>query len=497
MSPSDDASRAEEAARFLARFPPFQDQDPVELADLAANAAVRTFPSGTEILHKAGDPASHLLVIRRGVIELLDGDHVIDRLGEGEMFGVSVLSGLGPALSARARGETDCYLIDADHARSLIGTPAGLAAFAATLTRWRERDAVEQHVRHAGVDDDLVSAIGSAVDLPALVASSRQLPAMVRTLLGNGVDPVEIGHVVGTTIDHLTIRLIELFIDEQGEPPAAFAWVALGSAARHEQALTTDQDHAIAYGDGSDLETIEPFFEALASSVSDGLEACGIDRCRGNVMAVNPAWRRTREGWRHRFADYVADPNPMGARIAGIAFDYRRVTGAVDIEPVLDDVIRAARDDAGFLRRLGATVLESVPPTGRSRDIVVKRRGEHPGRVDIKHDGITIVTNLARISAILAGVTENSTAERLRSSASAGVLPVATRDDLLEAFGLLWGIRLEHHATRIERKEAPDDFVDPATLPPITSAALGGSFRAIAAAQAWLARELGLPHHRN
>lgn len=496
MSSLDDASRSEEVARFLARFPPFQDQNAVELEDLAANVRVRTFPSGTEILHQARDPASHLFVIRRGVIELLDGNHVIDRLGEGELFGVSVFSGLGPALSARARGDTDCYLIDADHARALMGTPAGLAAFAATLTRWRERDAVEHYVRHAGVNDELVTAIGSAGDVPALVAASRQLPAIVRTLLGNGVDPVDIGHVVGTTIDHLTIRLIELFTEEHGDPPAAFGWVALGSAARHEQALTTDQDHAIAYGDGSDPEAIDPHFDALASAVTDGLEACGIARCRGNVMSVNPAWRRTREGWRHRFEEYVADPNPMGARIAGIAFDYRRVTGAVDIEPVLDDVIRAAKVDAGFLRRLGATVLESAPPTGRSRDIVVKRRGEHPGRVDIKHEGITIVTNLARISAILAGVTKNRTAERLRSSASAGVLPGATRDDLLEAFGLLWRIRLEHHAAQIERMESPDDFVDPATLPPITIAALGGSFRAIAAAQEWLARELSLPHHR-
>ena len=496
MSSPDDASRAEETARFLARFPPFQNLGPVGLEDIAARVTLRTFLSGTEILHQAGDPASHLFVIRRGVVELLDGDRVIDQLGEGELFGVSVFSGLGPALSARARGDTDCYLIDADRARAVMGTPAGLAAFAANLTRWRERDSVEQHVRHAGIDEELGVAIGTARDVPALVVASRHLPEMVGTLLSDGVDPVDIGHVVGTTIDHLTIRLIELFVEQQGEPPAAFAWVALGSAARHEQALTTDQDHAIAYGDGSDPETIDPFFDALASAVADGLEVCGISRCRGNVMAVNPAWRRTREGWRQRFGEYVADPDPMGARIAGIAFDYRRVTGAVDIEPVLDDVIRAARHDAGFLRRLGATVLESAPPMGRFRNIVVKHGGEHPGRIDIKHEGITIVTNLARISAILAGVTANRTVERLRSAASADVLTGPIRDDLVEAFTLLWRIRLEHQAARIERKEAPDDFIDPSALPPIASAALGGSFRAIAAAQEWLARELGLTHHR-
>ena len=353
---------------------------------------------------------------------------------------------------------------------------------------------VGEHVRHAGVDDRLMSEIVAAQDLPGLVAASRQLPSMIRPLLNDSVDPVDIGHVIGTTIDHLTLRLIEIFIDAKGEPPAAFAWMALGSAARHEQALTTDQDHAIAYGDRSDLEVIDPYFEALATAVTDGLEACGIARCDGNVMSVNPAWRRTRSGWKQRFGEYVSDPDLMGALVAGIAFDYRRVTGAVDIEAALDEVIRAASGDPGFIRRLATTALKQTPPVGRFRDVVVERRGEHPGRIDIKYGGITIVTNLARTYAIRAGVTVNRTIERLRSAASAAVISDGTREDLLEAFRLLWRIRLEHHAEQIERNETPDDFVDPASLPPVIGSALGGSFRAIVAAQKELADELGLAH---
>lgn len=493
MSSSGDASRREEVARFLARYPPFQDLDAERLNDLAEHIEVRSFPDGAEILRQAADPASHLFVVRRGVVELADGGHVVDQLGEGEPFGMSVFSHLGPSLSARARGSAEVYLIDPNRAQAVMGTPAGLAYLTSTVVRWRERDAVEQHVRSAGIDDSLVSEIADGEDVPALVTASRRLPSMVRPLLDDGVDPVDIGHVVGTTIDHLTVRLIEIFIEAKGEPPAAFAWVALGSAARHEQALTTDQDHAIAYGDRADPEAIDHYFGALATAVTDGLEACGIARCEGNVMAVNPAWRRTREGWKQRFGEYVADPDLMGALVAGIAFDYRRVSGAVDIEPALDEVIRAASGDPGFVRRLATTATKQAPPVGRFRDVVVGRRGEHPGRIDIKRGGITIVTNLARAHALRAGVTVNRTIERLRSAASAGVIPGRTREDLTEAFRLLWRIRLEHHADQIERNEAPDDFVDPASLPPITGKALGGSLRAIVVAQKELANEAGLP----
>lgn len=211
----------------------------------------------------------------------------------------------------------------------------------------------------------------------------------LHALLERGVDPIDIGQVVGVAVDQLTTRLIELHVQQVGEPPASFAWMALGSAARHEQALTTDQDHAISYGSTDDVEAIDPYFARLATFVTDGLEACGITRCRGNVMAENPAWRRTVDGWRHRFTEYMTDPDIMGTRITNIAFDYRRVTGPVDIEPALDEVIRGARNDRSFVRRLVATVLESRPPLGRFRDVVVERGGEHPGTVDIKHGGIT------------------------------------------------------------------------------------------------------------
>ena len=492
MSSVVDAASAEEAARFLRRFPPFDQLHATLLGDIAAHVELRAFPPGVDILRQAAEPAHHLYLLRKGVVELVEDGHLVDELGEGELFGISVFSGLGPMLTVRTRDAVECYLIDPERARSIMGTAPGLASLASHMSRWRERDQVEEHVRRAGIDDAILAEIGTAGDQPTLAATSGRLPTMITALLERGVDPVDVGHVIGITIDHLTMRLIQLVEDDRGEPPAAFAWVALGSAARHEQALTTDQDHAIAYGDGTDLDEVDPYFAALAESVTAGLEACGIERCRGNVMAVNPAWRRTREGWRRRFGEYVADPDLMGARISGIAFDYRRVTGAVNVEATLDETIRASGTDRGFIRRLATTSLETVPPVGRKHDIDVKRRGELGGRVDVKHEGITIITNLARVCAIVAGSTQNRTIERLRSAGDAGLIPGRTRDDLTEAFGLLWRIRLERHAELRTRGERPDDLVDPTTLPRITERALGGALRVIADAQRSLAHDLGL-----
>jgi CBS domain-containing protein len=208
-------------------------------------------------------------------------------------------------------------------------------------------------------------------------------------------------------------------------------------------------------------------------------------------MAVNPAWRRTPEGWVARFGEYVADPSAMGPRVAGIAFDYRRVAGALQVERQLDDVIRASKEDQAFVRRLAMTVLDLRVPISKRGDVAVERHGDHAGRFDVKSGGITPITNLARYWAIRAGLTENRTIERLRGAASIGTIPGALRDDLEESFRLFWRIRLEHHVMQVERGDAPDDFVDPGSLRPIPRRSLGEALRVVDAVQASLARDVG------
>ena len=65
------------------------------------------------------------------------------------------------------------------------------------------------------------------------------------------------GHVIAFSIDAATRRLLELGMAEHGEPPFPWAWLALGSAARQEQAIRTDQDHALAFeGDPDAAERV-------------------------------------------------------------------------------------------------------------------------------------------------------------------------------------------------------------------------------------------------
>jgi CBS domain-containing protein len=340
----------------------------------------------------------------------------------------------------------------------------------------------------------LKSAILRARSRAAAAAAARDLPLVVVALVEARTDPVEVGRVIALVGDAITDRLIALAAEELGSPPATFAWLALGSAARFEQSLKTDQDHALAYDPppGADLEAIEATFGELAEFVTAGLEEAGFPRCRGDAMAVHPSMRKPIDDWAERFRRWMSQPDVDTSILSSIGFDFRRQAGALEAEPRLAEAVRQAATHPGFLRLMGRRALAFHPPTGFVRDLVVEAKGEHAGRLDVKHGGITIVTSLARAWALQAGSSAVGTLERLEAAAETGTLAPEIAEELAQAFRFLWEVRLRHQADQVSAGEQPDDFVDPTALGSFQRSGLKEAFHVIRRAQRQLATELGL-----
>ena len=382
---------------------------------------------------------------------------------------------------------------------------------AQVLTQMYERGI--HHVPVVGPDGDLIgmvtdtdllgleqrtpfivkSELERAASIEGAVQVAARLPEMFVSLVQAHVDPLDIAHAVAVTIDTLTTRLLELAIDQIGDPPCPWAWLALGSEARQEQGLATDQDNAfVVECEEDEFPVVDPYFQRLTTVVNDGIERAGIPRCRAGVVASNPEWRGTLAAWEERFWGWIRDPARTGRAFVGIAFDYRRVAGPLDVDPVLDEVIRRSAKEDQFVRQLAKLAVETRPPVGMLKDAVVHPKGERARAFDVKQGGIAPITNLARVLAVEAGVTENRTLRRLRTASEVGRLEQETREGLEEAFDLLWQIRVERQTRAVEEGEVPDDSVRPEWLGPLTRQALREAFQMIDRAQERLAAGLGL-----
>lgn len=332
----------------------------------------------------------------------------------------------------------------------------------------------------------LRSEIGRAPDVAAVAEIGQRVPSAIVPLARAGVDSAHIGVVMATLVDALTERLLALAEQEIGPAPGPYAWLSLGSGGRREQAIRTDQDHAIVYAD--EVAEHDEQFRDIAAFVVDGLEAAGIPRCDSKVMASEEGWRGPATWWRQRIEQWMDVADSKATFLTALVFDARVVAGGLDVEDVLTGGVEQAHAHPSFLNRLTRLIVDMKVPIGFLGGLVVSEEGEH-GTLDVKRGGIHPVTEMARLYGLRAGVRGPSTLRRLRAGADAGVVDPERVDALIEAHAVLRDVRLRHQIGCLEAGRDPDDLIDPGDLTAIERRTLRDAFRVVRDAQRHLGEE--------
>jgi CBS domain-containing protein len=325
-------------------------------------------------------------------------------------------------------------------------------------------------------------AILRAADEEELIRTAAKLQQLFLTLLDAKVSPADVGRILSLQVDTITQRFIDLATTRLGPPPAPWAWLTLGSTARREFTLASDQESAVAYAAGGDEAECDRYFAQLGEAVTQGLARCGVPPDPNEVVASNALWRMSDERWVQVFRDCLDSPDRSHLIRANVAFDFRHSAGGLDVTAPLVAVLRKAKEHTDFVKRLARTATDWKPPLGFRGALVTARNGDAKG-LDLKTGGVIPIVNLARFYALTNGITISSTNDRLVAAAEVGALDAETASALREAFEIVLRIRLAHHAERLDAGLAPDNLVDPQTLSQLTRTQLREAFRVIAHAQ--------------
>jgi CBS domain-containing protein len=328
-------------------------------------------------------------------------------------------------------------------------------------------------------------AILQADDEEALVRTTGQLRTLFLLLMRAGVPPRELGRVLSLQLDAITARLIDFSIRSREPAPVAWAWLDLGSAARREFTLASDQDNALAYAtpEPDAADAIDRYFERLGSDVNQGLVRCGIGLDNNGVLAGRRLWRMSTEGWLKTFAECLTEPDESHLIRASVSFDFRPTAGGLAVVPELTRYIRDARNHPQFMRLVARTAIGHQVALGFRGQLATGRGDSPPGRLDLKHEAIIPLVNLVRFYALANGVTISPTLDRINTVASVGGLEREAADELSEAFGAITRRRFEHHAAQIDAGLTPDNLIDPGELSPIARADLREALHVVRRAQ--------------
>jgi CBS domain-containing protein len=323
------------------------------------------------------------------------------------------------------------------------------------------------------------SIIHKAKTLTELVEISTLLPKLQIRLAKLGASADHIGKSISAITMAFTKRLIEMAEEEYGQAPVPYAWLAAGSQARQEQLAHSDQDNALIICD-SMQPSDDAWFERLAHFVCDGLADCGFIYCPGEIMATNPKWRQSTKVWQQYFDGWVDTPNPKALLNASVFFDLDTIYGDTHLlEGVRTKLLNNTKKSSLFIAHLSKNALALRPPLGFFRDFVLKQNGKHKATLDLKHNGIAPIVDLARIYALSQGISAVNTIERIKQAAGTPAITKASADNLLDAYAFLGILRVKHQAQKLMQGVDADNYLSPKDLSKLEREHLKDAFKVI------------------
>jgi len=333
----------------------------------------------------------------------------------------------------------------------------------------------------------LVSNIYHQNDVKGLKKISREVRDSFVRMVNEDANSHMIGSAMAGIGRSFSQRLLELGEEKLGPPPIPYCFMALGSMARDEQLVVTDQDNAMVLDDSFIPEEHDEYFLALAKFVSDGLAECGYTYCTGDIMATNPKWRQPLSVWKDYFTDWIDNPKAEALLNSNIFFDLDGIYGETDYAEQLKTlIVNKASNSQRFLTFLARNALNRTPPLGFFRTFVLEEDGKHQKTFNLKRRGTAPVSDLIRVHALACGSRSQNSFERLRDIAKTKLMLDDDAGNLRDALEFISIVRIRHQALAIEEGRDPDNNVRPEDLSPFERSHLKDAFQIVSNAQKFL-----------
>ncbi|MCB1405029.1 MAG: cyclic nucleotide-binding/CBS domain-containing protein [Rhodobacteraceae bacterium] len=324
-----------------------------------------------------------------------------------------------------------------------------------------------------------------------MAAVTARIPKLLQQLVAAHNAHEVVTRLITDIADTVTRRLLKLAETELGAPPVPYLWLACGSQGRQEQTGVSDQDNCLILDDSVTADDM-PYFKAMAKYVSDGLDKAGYFYCPGDMMATADRWCQPVSTWRRYFQGWIASPSPEAQMLASVMFDLRPIGGHIGLfRDLQEETLQKASKNSIFVAHMISNSLKHQPPLGLLRAFATIRSGEHKNHIDMKHNGVVPVADLARVYALQGRLPEANTRARLLAAEDAGVVSVSGARDLIEAYDLIATLRLEGQAALVKAGRKPDNFLAPSDLSDFERSHLRDAFVVVRTMQSALGQRAG------
>ena len=333
----------------------------------------------------------------------------------------------------------------------------------------------------------VVKSIFSAQNVDELATLKEEVHACFSRMVDEDANSQMIGSAMAVIGRSFKQRLLELAEEAFGQPPIPYCFLALGSMARDEQLIVTDQDNALVLDNRFEPKVHDEYFSKLANFVCDGLDRCGYTYCNGGIMATNKKWRQPLNVWEQYFTQWIEKPTPETLLNSAIFFDLDGVWGKKVWAEKLNRLIRQkAHKNSRFLACMARNALLRTPPLGFFKDFVMETDGRQTNSINMKRRGTAPIADLIRVHALSVGAKGRNSFSRLNDVIDAKILPPGRGVDLRDALEFIAMVRIRHQAFDLEMNRVPDNDIEPEYLSDFERKNLRDAFQILSDAQKYM-----------
>lgn len=301
----------------------------------------------------------------------------------------------------------------------------------------------------------ILSHIEQSQSIEPLAHAAQQTTNMVQLLFKNGTD---IG-LIGRLVHEINLRLIARVW--QLTAPADLlensCLLVLGSEARGEQLLRTDQDNALIVSDSYSGE-----LETICQQFSDNLGYIGYPPCPGNIMVNNPHWRGTISAWKQRLHTWYTQAS--GEHVLNLAI-FQDAQCAYGNDALLHQVQQYMHQTAGdnemLLHHFAAPAVQFSDSTSNWLSRILTRDGNQKP-LNIKKSGIFPIVHGIRSLALAhhIHINSSSTMQRIDALIQAGALQRAFGDELIHTLHFFMRLRLQNNLQQMAQQSSLNAKID-------------------------------------
>lgn len=329
----------------------------------------------------------------------------------------------------------------------------------------------------------LIGEMSRQQHLDGLIQLSKKIPSLLHSLILADARADEIGRILTLLSDSLTRRLLALGEELFGEPPFEYTWIVFGSQGRMDQTAGSDQDNGMILAQEPDAEQAQ-YFKALAEYVCHGLDACGYIYCPGEIMAQTDKWRVSLKTWQGYFDRWVDTPSPQALLNTAIFFDMRALAGSESLfEQLQQRVLSKTKGNQIFVAAMAGNAVASKPPLGFFGKFVLERDGEENKVLDLKHRGVALINDIARIYALAEGISEVNTGARLEHLLGRKILSKKDVKNLKDAHEFIAHLRLKNQGAQVKAGKVANNYLRPHDISGLLRHHLKDAFEAVNSAQ--------------